>query len=181
MRTVNQCLNAILGGAGGGKYIISAKGAISAAHVAAVGAGYTPGVQILTVVQAGASGGMVSTTCTAGGELPAIGTAVTVLTGGVLYSVADTLATTGGGGAGGQVHVTAITMAEYDFIIASAGVAFTELKDSVGMDLLAAKALTGITIAGNDKIFASGTGKKIRNMTYTGGNVFGFNYDDTSV
>lgn len=167
--------NAMYGGSNGGKYIVSAKGAISAAHVAAVGSGGTPGLTTFTVTQAGASGGTVSSTIAAGGELPTIGTAVTVVTGGIKYSVADTLAIVGGSLTGGQIHITAIAMDEYDYIVVGPSVVFTELKDANGTDLLAAKDLAGITF-GVATILKSGTAYKIRNMTYSGGNVFGYNF-----
>jgi hypothetical protein len=180
MKSANQYFNAMLGGGNGGEFIVSAKGAISAAHVAAVGTGGTPGLTDFTVTQAGASGGIITSTITGGGELPAISTAVTVKAGGLLYSVADTLAVVGGSLTGGQIHVTAITMDEYDFIVAGSGVVFTELKDSNGTDLLTLKRLSGVTM-GESTIIASGTAYPIRNMTYTGGNVFGYNFDDTMV
>jgi hypothetical protein len=167
--------NAMYGGSNGGKYIVSAKGAISAAHVAAVGSGGTPGLTTFTVTQAGASAGTVSSTITAGGELPTIDTAVTVVTGGVKYSVADTLAVVGGSLTGGQIHITAIVMEEYDYIVVGPNVIFTELQDANGTDLLAAKDLAGITF-GVATILKSGTAYKIRNMTYSGGNVFGYNF-----
>jgi len=166
---------ALFGGSNGGKFIISAKGAIGEAHVAAVGSGYTPGAVTLTVTQSGAAAGTVSTIATAGGQLPAIDTAVTVVTGGTKYSVADTLATTGGGGTGGQVHITSIIMEEFDFIVAGIGVIFTELKDANGIDLLSLKNMGSVTLK-EPLTLRSGTGAKIRNMTYSGGNVFGYNY-----
>lgn len=167
--------NSMYGGSNGGKYIVSAKGAISAAHVAAVGSGGTPGLTTFTVTQSGASGGTVSSTINAGGTLPDIDTAVTVVTGGSLYSIADTLAIVGGSLTGGQIHVTAIAMEEFDFIIAGTDVIFTELKDANGTDLLASKNLSGVTFK-EPTILKSGTNYKIRNMTYSGGNVFGYNF-----
>lgn len=163
------------GGSNGGKYIVSAKGAILTAHVAAVGSGGTPGFTTFTVTQSGASGGTISATITAGGELPAIDTAVTVVTGGLLYSIADTLAVVGDSLTGGQIHITAITMDEFDFIIIESGVIFTELKDANGTDLLLSKNLAGVTF-GDMITFNSGTNYKIRNMTYSGGNVFGYTF-----
>jgi hypothetical protein len=174
-----QYFNAMFGGANGGKYIVSAKGAISAAHVAAVGSGGTPGLTTFIVVQSGASGGTVSATITAGGELPSIDTPVTVVAAGTLYSVADTLAVTGGSVTGGQIHITAITMAEYDFIVAGVGVTFTVLQNNDGTDLMVTKALAGIAMT-EATILNAGTGKKIRNMTYSGGNVFGYNFDTST-
>lgn len=165
----------MFGGSNGGKYIVSAKGAISAAHVAAVGSGGTPGLTTFTVTQSGASGGTISSTIAAGGTLPDIDTAVTVVTGGLLYSVADTLAIVGGSLTGGQIHITAIAMDEFDYIVVGSGVIFTELKDANGTDLLVSKNLAGVTFAGQI-ILKSGTNYKIRNMTYSGGNVFGYNY-----
>ena len=167
--------NAMFGGSNGGKYIVSAKGAISAAHVAAVGSGGTPGLTTFTVTQAGASGGTISSTINAGGTLPDIDTAVTVVTGGLLYSVADTLAIVGGSLTGGQIHITAIAMDEFDFIIVGTDVIFTELKDANGTDLLVSKDLAGVTFK-ESTILKSGTNYKIRNMTYSGGNVFGYNF-----
>jgi hypothetical protein len=167
--------NAMYGGSNGGKYIVSAKGAISAAHVAAVGSGGTPGLTTFTVTQSGASAGTISATITVGGELPAIDTAVTVVTGGLLYSVADTLAVVGGSLTGGQIHITAIIMDEFDFIIVGNDVIFTELKDANGTDLLVSKNLAGVTFK-EPTILKSGTAYKIRNMTYSGGNVFGYNF-----
>lgn len=175
MKNIVQYLDAMIGGDNGGTFILSAKGAIGAAHVAAVGSGGTPGLTTFTVTQSGASGGTVSATITAGGELPAIDTAVTVVTGGIKYSVADTLAVTGGSLSNGTIHITAIVMDEYDFILVGSGVTFTELKDETGTDLLALKNLA--SVAFNEAIILSAeAGHKIRNMTYSGGNVFGFNF-----
>ena len=179
-RSNAQYQDAMLGGANGGKFIISAKGAIAAAHVAAVGSGGTPGLTTFAVTQAGASGGTVRATITAGGALPAIDTALTIVTGGAKYSIADTLAVTGGDLADGTIHVTAIIMEEFDYIIAEAGVIFTELKDEAGTDLLAAKELAGVTMGG-DRLFTAGVGHKVRNMTYTGGNVFGYNFGSSQL
>ena len=165
--------NILFGGSNGGVNILSGKGAISAAHVAAIGSGGTPGLTTFTVTQSGASGGTISATITAGGKLPAIDTAVTIITGGIKYSIADTLAITGGSLTGGQIHITAVTMDEYDFITVGSGVVFTELKDSNGTDLLTLKNLSGITF--NEPItLNSGTDYKIRNMLFTGGNVTGY-------
>ena len=100
--------------------------------------------------------------------------------GGLKYSVADTLAITGGDLADGTIHITAITMEEYDYIIAEAGVVFTELKDEAGTDLLVLKDLAGITMGG-DRLFTAGTDHKIRNMTYSGGNVFGYNFGSSQL
>jgi hypothetical protein len=172
---LNNLGNALFGGSNGGDNILSGKGKISAAHVAAVGSGYTPGLVSLVVVQSGASGAVVTTTATGGGELPVAATPVTIVTKGINYSVADTLATTGGGGTGGQIHITGIEMEEYDYIVVGAGVVFTELRDSNSANLLIIKNLTGITF--NEPItLKSGTGYKIRNMIFTGGNVFGYKY-----
>ena len=165
--------NILFGGSNGGINILSGKGAISAAHIAAIGSGGTPGLTTFTVTQSGASGGTVSSTISAGGELPAINTAITVITGGIKYSIADTLAIVGGSLTGGQIHITAVIMDEYDFITVGSGVVFTELKDSNGTDLLTLKNLSGITF--NEPItFNSGTIYKIRNMIFSGGNVFGY-------
>jgi len=174
-----QYFQAMLGGANGGKFIVSAKGAISAAHVAAVGTGGTPGLTTFTVTQSGASGGTLRATIGAGGELPSIDTAMTVVTGGLLYSVADTLALTGGSLSAGTAHVTAITMDEFDFIVAGVGVTFTVLQDEAATNLLVLKDLAGVAMT-EATIFNAGTGHKIRNMTYTGGNVFGYNFDTAS-
>lgn len=164
----------LFGGTNGGINILSGKGAISAAHVAAVGSGGTPGLTTFTVTQSGASGGTISSIISAGGELPAIDTAVTIVTGGIKYSVADTLVITGGSLTGGQIHITEVIMDEYDIIVVESGVIFTELKDTNGTDLLALKNLSGITF--NSTItLNSGTDYKIRNMIFTGGNVFGYN------
>ena len=165
--------NILFGGSNGGVAVSSGKGAISIAHVAAVGSGGIPGLTTFTVTQAGASGGTVSSTIN-GGTLPAIDTAVTIVTGGVKYSIADTLAIVGGSLTGGQIHITVIIMDEYDFITVGSGVVFTELKDSNGTDLLVLKNLSGITF--NEAItLNSGTNYKIRNMVFTGGNIFGYN------
>ena len=178
MRTNAQYLNLMLGGDNGGKFIISAKGAISAAHVAAVGSGGTPGLTTFAVVQAGASAGTVRATITAGGELPSIDTALTVVTGGILYFIDDTLAVTGGSLSNGTIHVTAIMMESFDVILVGTGVTFTVLEDTDGTDLLASKAFAGIAMT-DQVMLQSGTGKKIRNMTYSGGNVFGYNFDSS--
>jgi hypothetical protein len=171
---LNNLGSALFGGSNGGVNIASGKGKISAAHVAAVGSGYTTGIQQLVVVQSGASGAIVSTTVAAG-ALPTIATPVTIVAPGINYSIADTLATTGGGGTGGQIHITAIEMEEYDYIVVGSGVIFTELRDSNGTDLLTLKNLSGFTF---DQIITlnSGTGYKIRNMIFTGGSVFGYKY-----
>jgi hypothetical protein len=66
-------------------------------------------------------------------------------------------------------------MEEYDYIVVGPNVIFTELQDANGTDLLAAKDLAGITF-GVATILKSGTAYKIRNMTYSGGNVFGYNF-----
>ena len=82
-----------------------------------------------------------------------------------------------GGSNGGTFIISnsSADMEEFDFIIVGTGVVFTELKDSEGVDVLELKKLTGITF--NESItLKSGTGNKIRNMLYSGGNVFGYNY-----
>lgn len=65
------------------------------------GAGYTNGAQVLTVVQAGGSGGTINVTV-AGNVVVSIDSVATVGSG---YTVADGLATTGGGGAGCTVNL----------------------------------------------------------------------------
>lgn len=172
--TLNSIANVLFGGSNGGTNISSGKGTISIAHVAAIGSGGTPGLTTFTVTQSGATGGTVSSTISAGGELPAISTAVTVVTGGLKYSVEDTLAIVGGSLTGGQIHITSINMDEYDFIVVESGVIFTELKDANDTDLLTLKNLSGITF-GSVITLNSGTNYKIKNMIFTGGNVFGYN------
>ena len=171
---LNNLGNAMYGGSNGGKYIISAKGAILTAHVTVVGSGGTPGLTTFTVTQSGASGGTVRTTITAGGELPAILTNVTVVTGGIKYSTGE-VAIVGGSLTGGKINIDTIAMDEYDYIVVGPNVIFTVLKDANDADLLAAKDLAGITF-GVATILKSGTAYKIRNMTYSGGNVFGYNF-----
>jgi len=70
------------------------------------GSGYTPGAQVLTVTQSGASGGAVNVTVDAGGVVTSVDSIATT---GKVYSVANGLATTGGGGTGATVNITAIT------------------------------------------------------------------------
>lgn len=171
---LNNMSLALFGGSNGGVNIVSGKGKISAAHVAAIGSGGTAGSALLAVTQSGATGGGLRTTITAGGTLPPIDTPLVVENQGIGYSIADTLAVVAGELADATVHITAIEMEEYDYILVESGVIFTELKDANGTDLLTLKNLSGITF-GQGIILNSGSNYKIRNMLFSGGNVFGYN------
>jgi hypothetical protein len=79
-----------------------------------------------------------------------------------------------GGIDGGEFVLSGNTTKTYDFIVIGVGVILTVLADANGVNLLTAKNLTGITF--NEPItLASGSAGKIKNITYSGGNVFGFN------
>lgn len=166
--------NALFGGSNGGINIKSGVGKIGAAHVAAVGSGGTPGSALLAV-NVGGAGGALRTTITAGGALPAINTVLTVENAGSGYSIADTVAVVCGALANATVHITEVIMEEYDYIVVAPGTVFTELKDTNGTDLLASKNLSAFTF---DQVVTlkSGTNYKIRNMLFSGGSVFGYNY-----
>ena len=84
--------------------ILVTSGGLSVLTVSAVGSGYTNGDQVLTIVQAGASGGKIKVTIAAN----ALSTIDSIVTPGTVYSVATALATTGGGGTGAKVNITAI-------------------------------------------------------------------------
>lgn len=79
--------------------------AIATATFTAGGTGYTVG-DVLTVTQAGASGGQVRVTTVSAGVV----TGVAVVSGsqGTAYSIASGLATTGGTGTGATINITAI-------------------------------------------------------------------------
>lgn len=79
-----------------------------------------------------------------------------------------------GGSNGGEVIPSGNTTLSFDFIVVEPSVIFTVLADSNGVNLLTKKGLTGITI-NIPLTLSSGTAGKIKNMTYSGGNVFGFN------
>jgi len=83
---------------------ISGIGGLKTVTLGAGGTGYTPGTVTLTVVQAGASGGTITATASGGGVITSIDSIVTWGSG---YSVENGLATTGGGGTGCTVNLTA--------------------------------------------------------------------------
>jgi len=83
---------------------IAATGTLKTVTLNASGSGYTSGTQELTIVQAGASNGKISVEVVNGAVV-----SINSITGvGAAYAVANTLATTGGGGTGAKVNITAI-------------------------------------------------------------------------
>jgi hypothetical protein len=84
-------------------------GGIKSVTIANGGSGYSASPQTLTLVQAGAALGTV--TCTVAGGIV---TAITAISAeGTGYSVANTLATTGGGGTNCTINITAIYQPSY--------------------------------------------------------------------
>jgi hypothetical protein len=79
-------------------------GGIKSVTLGAAGSGYTNGTQTLTIVQAGAASGTVSVTV-AGNIVTSVDSISVVGTG---YSIADGLATTGGGGTNCTINITNI-------------------------------------------------------------------------
>jgi phage tail sheath protein FI len=88
--------------------ILAASASFAAIQTAAVGAsggtGYVDG-DVLTIVQAGASGGTVKVTSIGAGGVV---TGIALATPGVGYAVATNLATTGGTGTGAQISISAV-------------------------------------------------------------------------
>jgi hypothetical protein len=92
-------------------------GGIKTVAIKAGGSGYTPGAQVLTVVQAGGADGTINVTVSAGGIVTAIVSVATQGTGytttGVGGTGANGLATTGGGGTGCTLNITALNITPY--------------------------------------------------------------------
>lgn len=86
-----------------------------------------------------------------------------------------------GGGNGGVYVASPLTTGVFDFIIVTDGVTFTVMEDDAATDLLAAKALATIALSGSDKILSAGSDHTIKKLTYSGGQVYGYTFDDTSV
>ncbi len=89
-------------------------GGIKTVAIKAGGSGYTPGAQVLTVVQSGAANGTINVTVDGAGVVTAI---VSVATQGTNYTTtgvggtgANGLATTGGGGTGCTLNISALNI-----------------------------------------------------------------------
>lgn len=89
-------------------------GGIKTVAIKAGGSGYTPGAQVLTVVQSGGANGTINVTVDAGGVVTAIVSVATQGTGytttGVGGTGANGLATTGGGGTGCTLNISALNI-----------------------------------------------------------------------
>jgi hypothetical protein len=90
----------------GNGYTGTAYGGLGTVTLNAGGAGYAPGANVLTVVQAGAVGGIVTATADAGGAMVSIDSVSVV---GTAYAIESALAVTGGLGAGCKVNITALS------------------------------------------------------------------------
>jgi len=97
-----------------GDIIGEAFGGIKTVVIKAGGSGYTPGAQVLTVVQAGGANGTINVTVSAGGVVTAIVSVATQGTGytttGVGGTGANGLATIGGGGTGATLNISALNI-----------------------------------------------------------------------
>jgi len=85
-----------------------------------------------------------------------------------------------GGKNGGKYIATATADAEIDFLFVASDTVFTTLTDSADVDLVAAKALTALTVPAGVYLSA-GTGKKIKAVSYSSGTVFGYTLETSTV
>jgi hypothetical protein len=87
---------------------------IMTATLNTAGSGYTSGMQVLTVVQAGSDGdGTVNVSVVAGKVTAVLG----VVSGGHNYTLATGLATTGGGGTGCKIDITEVAPSDPPYIL----------------------------------------------------------------
>ena len=74
---------------------------------------------------------------------------------------------------GGKNIASPLTDGAYDFIIVESGVTITVFEDPAATDLLTAKNLSGVVFA-SERLLNSGTGKKIKKLTFSGGLIWGY-------
>ena len=85
------------------------------------------------------------------------------------------------GGKDGGINIASpLTTGTYDFIIAESGVTFTVMEDNAAVDLLTAKNLSGVALT-NERILSAGTGKTIKKLTFSGGLVWGYTLENSTI
>jgi hypothetical protein len=85
------------------------------------------------------------------------------------------------GGKDGGINISSpLTTGTYDFIIAESGVTFTVMEDNAAVDLLTAKNLSGVALT-NERILSAGTGKTIKKLTFSGGLVWGYTLENSTI
>jgi hypothetical protein len=85
------------------------------------------------------------------------------------------------GGKNGGVNIASpLTTGAYDFIIVEDGVTFTVMEDNAAVDLLTAKNLSGVAFV-NERILSAGTGKTIKKLTFSGGLVWGYTLESSTI
>jgi len=85
------------------------------------------------------------------------------------------------GGKNGGVNIASpLTTGAYDYIIAESGVTFTVMEDNAATNLLTAKNLTGVALTA-DRILSAGTGKTVKKLTFSGGLVWGYTLETSTI
>lgn len=85
------------------------------------------------------------------------------------------------GGKNGGVNIASpLVDGTYDFIIAESGVTFTVMEDNAAVNLLTAKNLTGVALTA-DRVLSAGTGKTIKKLTFSGGLVWGYTLERSTI
>jgi hypothetical protein len=87
------------------------------------------------------------------------------------------------GGKNGGVNIASpCTTGAYDYIVVESGVTFTVLADNTAtpVNLLTGKNLTGVAFTSNT-ILSAGTGKKVKTLTFSGGLVWGYTLETSTI
>jgi hypothetical protein len=85
------------------------------------------------------------------------------------------------GGKNGGVNIASGTDdATYNYIIAESGVTFTVLTDDEDTDLLTAKNLSAVALTA-ERILSAGTGHTIKALTFSGGLVWGYTFETSTI
>ena len=85
------------------------------------------------------------------------------------------------GGKNGGVNIASPCVAgAYDFIIVEKGVTITVFEDSAAANLLTVKNLGGVAFA-SERILNSGTGLNIKNLTFSGGLIWGYTFGNSQL
>lgn len=85
------------------------------------------------------------------------------------------------GGANGGVNIASpLTDGAYDFIVVEAGVTLTVFEDTAAVSRMTPKNLAGVVFT-NDRILNSGTGLKIKKLTFSGGLIWGYTFGSSQL
>jgi len=85
------------------------------------------------------------------------------------------------GGSNGGVNIASpLTDGAYDFIIVESGVTITVFEDSAAVSRMTPKNLADVAFT-SERILNSGTGKKIKKLTFSGGLIWGYTFGSSQL